>query len=249
MKIPAGWDLPRAIRVQLGQRSGRQRALMAEGHFVLVLHEPPTSKAKERDAVYFWRPPSGEWKSTERGQAKPALEKLIDRYEAAIVELEEKHEASVSASQKFAVLERIAPLNRAARNFTNALIDARDHSESEDAVAELQPACDASTDAARAAELLQTDARHALDFHIAYQSEIQASHSRELERATHRLNSIATMFLPVTAVASIFGMNLRSGLESAPPWMFWGILLGSTSIGLIFSELLAAVRLRRHNRS
>ncbi len=49
-----------------------------------------------------------------------------------------------------------------------------------------------------------------------------------------------------TAVASVFGMNLRSGLEEAPPWMFWLVLFGSMAVGLFISETLVAMKLKRN---
>jgi Mg2+ and Co2+ transporter CorA len=55
---------------------------------------------------------------------------------------------------------------------------------------------------------------------------------------------MATIFLPLTAMASVFGMNLKSGLEHAPPWMFWAIMFGSIVAGLLVSELLAVFKLR-----
>ena len=47
--------------------------------------------------------------------------------------------------------------------------------------------------------------------------------------AAHRLNMIAAVFLPVTAVAGLLGMNLRHGLEDWPaPTTFW------LTVGLCF---------------
>lgn len=248
MKIPPGWDIPLEMRVQLGDRPGRQRALMEDGHLVLVLHKVPIARNRQRDGVYFWRPPGGDWRCSERGQPKRELQKLVEQYETAVVALGEKHELAVSASEKFSVLEQVGPINRAIRNLSDALSRAVDLVEQSEAVAEIQAVCDLAGDVARGAELLLADARHALDFHIALQSEIQAVHSREVEGATHRLNSLATVFLPVTAVASVFGMNLHSGLEGSPPWMFWMILSGSFAAGLLVSEALAAFKLRKYRQ-
>lgn len=244
MKIPPGWDLPLEIRSQFGDRSGRQRAIFSDGHLVLVVHEIPGERTRHRDGVYFWRQPSGEWRSTARGQAKPALAKLIEAYEAEITRLEELHELGTSAKQIFNVLERLGPLNRAIRNFSDALHRAHELLNLEQSSQDFQSFADHASDVARSGELLHHDARNALDFHIALQGEIQAKHSREVEKATHRLNTLATVFLPVTAVASVFGMNLHSGLEEAPTWMFWAILVGSVVAGLLVSEVLTAVKLR-----
>lgn len=247
MKVPAGWDLPVTTRAQLaGDRFGRQREIVADEHLVLVLHRVPDRKASSREGAYFWRNPAGEWRTTLRGKPTAALREMIKEYEDAVVKLEQVHENADSASSKFSVLERLGPLGRAVRNFSDALSRARESLESGEAKQDLQPFVDQITDAARSCELLQLDARNALDFHIARQSEIQAAHSREVEKATHRLNTMATVFLPLTAVASMFGMNLSHGLEGAAPWVFWSIMCGSIVAGLFVSELLAAFRTRRH---
>ena len=244
MKLPAGLDIPLEIRTHIGDRAGRQRELVADGHLVMVLHKAPVSRLKHRESVFFWRPPSGDWRSTERSQPKTVLDAMITEYEDAIDSLSEAHESATSATQKFSVLERVGPLNRAIRNMTDTLGKANATIENAEAESELQKFVDHASDVARACELLQEDARNSLDFHIARQGEIQAAHSREVEKTTHRLNTMATMFLPLTAMASVFGMNLRSGLEQAPAWMFWAIMGGSMFAGIAVSELFAVFRLR-----
>ncbi|MCP4787797.1 MAG: hypothetical protein GY903_29150 [Fuerstiella sp.] len=156
----------------------------------------------------------------------------------------EKHEFAHTALERFSVLEQTCPLNRAIRNPADTLQRARDAVDDVDAKSEIQLFADHAGDAARTCELLQADARNSLDCHVARQGEIQAVHSRGTERAGHRLNVMAAIFLPLTAVSSGFGMNLQSGLENAPPWMFWLILAGSFTAGLMVSEVLVAVKIR-----
>jgi hypothetical protein len=109
MKLPAGWDIPVEIRVHIGDRPGRQREIVADGHLVMVLHKASLTKLKHRESVYFWRARSGEWRCTERGQPKPVPEKLIKEYDDAVDVLRATHDNAVSATQKFAVLERVGP--------------------------------------------------------------------------------------------------------------------------------------------
>ena len=245
MKVPIGWDIPLEMRAHLGERPGQQRGLTADSHLVLVLHRVPSPKSHHREGIYFWRMPDGEWRTCQRGQPRPVLRQLIEEYQDAVDDLARQHEAADSALEIFAVLERVGPITRAARNMAETLIKSRDCLDDREARKDLQDFCDAANDIARACELLQLDARNALDFHIARQSELQAAHSREMERSGHRLNTMAAMFLPLTAVASVFGMNLRSGLEEAPPWMFWTVLFGSMAAGLFISETLVAMKLKR----
>ena len=244
MKVPPGWDMPREIRARLGDRFGRQREIEANGHLFLVLHKVPASGISEREGVFFWLNPAGEWRSTDRGQPRLALRQVVAAYESAVNQLGEKHESSSTAAERFAVLEQIGPLHRALRNLADTLQKARDAVQDVDAKSDIQTFSDHAGDVARTCELLQADARNSLDFHIARQGEIQAIHSRETERAGHRLNVMAAIFLPLTAVSSVFGMNLHSGPEESPPWMFWLILAASFTVGLLVSEVLVAVKLR-----
>ncbi len=247
--VPPGWDIPASIRAQLGDQSGRQRALEADGHVVIVVHKVPRARSHQREGIAFWRNPEGQWSFNGRGNALNVLKQLIEAYQKTVERLGEEHESADSASEKFCILESIGPLNRAARNLFDTLAHARDSVESHDGRRELQKLCDQASDISRACELLQLDARHALEFYIAKQGEIQAANSRELQRASHKLNTLAGIFLPLTAVASVFGMNLRNGFENAPPWMFWLVLLGSVSAGFVASEIMLGVKTRRQRVS
>jgi hypothetical protein len=243
MKVPPGWDIPVDIRIHLSDRSGRQREVVADGHIVMMLHKLPKPKSRTREPAFFWRCPSGEWRTTERGQPRPVLQQLIDEYEEAVETLGEQHGHATTAIQRFEILERIGPISRAIRNLTDTICKGRDVLEDHDAKQDLAGFCDHAQDVVRS-----SDAQNAVDFHIARQAEIQAAHSQEVERATHRLNSMATIFLPLTAVASLFGMNLSSGLESAPPWLFWIIMLGSVVAGFLVSEVNVAMKLRSRSK-
>jgi Mg2+ and Co2+ transporter CorA len=52
----------------------------------------------------------------------------------------------------------------------------------------------------------------------------------------HRLNILAAIFFPLTAIASLFGMNLRSGLEASPTWVFWVVFLAGIVVGMVVRE-------------
>ena len=53
MIIPPTWNLPEAIRVRLGQSTyGRQRAIVEEGHLLLVLHKPPGPDDRGREVCF-----------------------------------------------------------------------------------------------------------------------------------------------------------------------------------------------------
>ncbi len=75
------------------------------------------------------------------------------------------------------------------------------------------------------------DVRHALQYRTVREAEAQARTSREAVRASHRLNIIAALFLPITAIASVFGMNLRHGMENSAA-VFWVAIAIGVGLGL-----------------
>ena len=147
-----------------------------------------------------------------------------------------RSESAVTASDYFAVLEGIAPLDRATSNLAATLQSAR---EAFPEAHELISLRDEASDVERAAELLQKGAKNALDFHIARQNEEQSRLAFEAARAGNRLNVIAAIFLPLTAITGVFGMNLPSGLENSPPALFWTVFALATAFGLILSALVS----------
>jgi Mg2+ and Co2+ transporter CorA len=67
---------------------------------------------------------------------------------------------------------------------------------------------------------------------MAREAEQQAALSRQALQASHRLKILAALFFPLTAVASLFGMNLAHGLDASSVVIFW--LVAVVSIGLGF---------------
>ena len=63
--LPPSWELPAEIRSRLGEKLGRQRAMSAAGHLLLILHAPPRADENERLGHVYWRKPDGTWQSTE----------------------------------------------------------------------------------------------------------------------------------------------------------------------------------------
>lgn len=88
-----------------------------------------------------------------------------------------------------------------------------------------------------ACELLLTDAKHALDYTMAQQAEEQSRADRELAANAERLNRLAALFLPLTLLASLFGMNLPSGLETTSPVAFWVVLGAGLGVGVLLGRL------------
>jgi Mg2+ and Co2+ transporter CorA len=82
-------------------------------------------------------------------------------------------------------------------------------------------------------DLLYEDVRNAIQHRTARKAEEQARLSEQALHASHRLNILAALFFPLTALASLFGMNFRHGLDDYPPVMFWLIFVISVALGLV----------------
>ncbi len=57
--VPEDWEVPVQIRDRFGDSAGRQRAMVADGHLLLVLHEAPGPNDRERKGCLLWRNPAG----------------------------------------------------------------------------------------------------------------------------------------------------------------------------------------------
>ena len=72
-----------------------------------------------------------------------------------------------------------------------------------------------------------------MQYTIAQHTEEQAALSERIAKESHRLNVLAAVALPVTAIGSVLGMNLENGLESLPePISFWLIVAALVTFGL-----------------
>ena len=236
----AGWDLPDAIYRRLGNKAGRQRAMSADGHLLLVLHEPPADDHFDRKPRLFWRPPDGRWRSTASAlDGLQSLRRHVEEFAHAVERLEGEAEAAADADSFYRVLRRAAPVHRTARNLHAALQQAREAAGDEDR--DLIVLRDRAGEVERAAELLHADAKVGLEYSVARQVEAQTRASLAIVESGHRLNVLAAVFLPLTAISAALGMNLHSGIETVgAPWLYWVILVAGLALGsylrLVFSR-------------
>jgi len=237
--LPAAWEVPQIFRDRLGRSVGRQRLMEAEGHLLLILHAPPGPEDTRREGRFFWRHPEGQWRSTEAGSGIAALERHLNEFNERIGELDAQEEKAHTAEEYFDVIYRLSPILRAVRNLHGVLQEARQASGHDRDIISLR---DQAYELERTAELLQADAKNALDFYIARRSEELAGSGHRMATAAHRLNVLAAFFFPVAALTAIFGMNLRSGLEEFPPPLpFYGVL----GVGVVLGAVLTALVTRR----
>jgi hypothetical protein len=226
--LPRTWDLPPALRDRLGDSVGRQRCMLHQGHLLLVLHEVPRPGDAARSGRLLWRRPDGTWDSSFAGGGLQGLLRHLDEFAKAVDALGDRLEDATEAAAIHSVVQASAPLARTVRNLQRVLQEARDGVPNE---RELILARDRAYELERTADLVHHDAGAALQFAAARQAEEQTRAAYRLAQAGHRLNLIAALALPLMAVASVFGMNLPSGLEDAGTAAFWAIVGASLALG------------------
>jgi len=230
--LPAVWEIPPKFLDRLGEKAGRQRAMFADGHLLLVLHGLPQPDDTERKGRYFWRKPDGVWSSDEFGSGPNALVRHLGEYASALERLEEQDETAAGIEDYFAVLQELAPIHRASRNLHTAFQQAREMCPEDRDIINFR---DRAYRIERTAELLYQDARNSLDFAIAKRTEEQALSSQKMSVSAHRLNVLAAFFFPIATLTALFGVNLKIGFEEvAPPFPFLGLLV----LGLLLGYLL-----------
>lgn len=235
--LPMGWTLPEEIRARLGDQAGRQRAMLAEDHLLVILHEPVSPPGQPQRGRIFWRDPQGNWKSNTNANGLMALKQHAQEFMTEITRLDERLDAANSADDYFNVLQAIQPLHRAARNTHAALQQAR---EMVPADRDLIVARDQSVEIERAAELLHGDARNAMEYAQAKQAESQAQLAMQMSAAAHRLNVLVAVFFPIATLSAIFGMNLHSGIVSNDnPRDFWIVVVVGFIVGWFLKSLVS----------
>jgi hypothetical protein len=232
--LPPTWNVPQLFRDRVGEQAGRQRAMFADGHLLLILHAPPSDDHSERGARFFWRSPDGTWLSNSLGSGPRSLRRHVDEFLAQTESLEKLEDEADRSHEYDALLSRITPLLRTARHLHATLQEARELVRED---RDLIVCRDLSYAAERAAELLQSDVQNGLQCAVAKRAEEQAESSHKMAVASHRLNLLAAFFLPLATIASVFGMNLPTGFaEKYAPWHFWA----TVGIGIVFGFLLGA---------
>lgn len=232
LKLPEHFQIETELREQLSGRPGHQRCIEGAGELLLVLHEVPRPRVPERDALFFWKRHDGTWMQPS-GQGIHGLGELLDRYAKAIDGHEEVIDEADTAAEIFKILRHSGPLSRSSRNLVGALeqvlaIDPDDR--------DIRGYRDRAREIERAAELLNTDGRVALEFWRAERAEEHARSGARLNRIAFRLNLLAGFFLPLVALGGLFGMNVD--LPSFTKPLFWVIVVTGLFVGAILLYLV-----------
>jgi Mg2+ and Co2+ transporter CorA len=143
--------------------------------------------------------------------------------------LVEKYQQAQNADDYFQLLEDITPLLKATTSLHATLQSAREAISGDRDLIDLR---DWAEEIERNLTLLNTNTKNALDFKIAKQGEEQAILGQKSLKAGDRLNTLAAIFFPLTAISSVFGMNLPNGLENNSMYLFWLVFLLGIALGL-----------------
>ncbi|QDU25336.1 hypothetical protein ETAA8_04010 [Anatilimnocola aggregata] len=237
--LPPTWDIPAGIRERLGDKVGRQRAMMADGHLLLVLHKLPKANESERQGRFFWRKPDGNWLSSDLGPGAAALAKHLSEFSDLVDKFDRLEDNASTVDEMFRIIEAMGPLHRTTRNLHAALQEARTLISSDRDLINFR---DRAYEIERAAELLLGEVQTALDFALAKKTEEQTAASHQMALASHRLNLLAAFFFPIVTLCSIFGVSLNHGIESIipPPFAFLGVVALGLLLGFILCSILAA---------
>jgi hypothetical protein len=241
--IPESWQVPIKFRQRVGAHAGRQRAMIDNGHLLLILHELPGAKEMERSARLFWRSPDGTWKASggREGGGLPVLKRHLESFQTAIQQFDDAVDQAVTKGALqpepfFEVITRATPVQRTTRNMHKALQQAREGIEDKDIIT----LRDLAGDLERAIDNVVADADNGLAFSAAKNAAAQAQQATRGANAQHRLNLLAALFFPVTAIGTIFGTQMNTGLEGAGPWLFWAIVAGAFGVGFLVRSSVSA---------
>jgi hypothetical protein len=218
--------------------------MIADGHLLLVLHEPPAAGTPERSGRLFWRDLQGAWKSKGLGDGSQALKRHVVEFADRVDQLEKQWNTAETAEAYYKLLRSLAPLHRTVRNLYATLQQAREMIPEDRDLINLR---DQVGEIERAIELLHSDAKNGLDFTVAYQLEQQAERSYHMAVSAHRLNLLAATFFPLATLSgvygAIFGMIVANHAHPEHGWstpgLFWGILGVGMVCGFVLARLVA----------
>lgn len=234
--IPAIWQLPDNIVGRLGSAAGRQR-LIAEGDSLLIVaHEPPLADEESRRGVLFWLDGRGEWRASNGEPGAVAISNLLDRYSHKLDEFDAVESKATRADDYLHLLDGLAPLVRASRNFSEVMDEVRRARPDNRKLIDQR---DRAYEISRRSDLMYNDAKNALDVSVVRRAEEQATAAHRMATSSHRLNMLAAAFFPIATLGSVLGTTLTdewSWARSALPFILYlmvGTLAGIALMGFI----------------
>jgi Mg2+ and Co2+ transporter CorA len=218
------FEVPPSLAHHVGRSVGRQRVITDDGAVLIVLHRPPIDDYWKREGVFLLKKPNTAWLT--KGERSARI--LLDSYRTVACGFDEEFEDASTPSALFALLDRLVPIRRSARNVHAVLAEAGKHLREDTELAEW---INFAYETERGLDLLYDDIRHTIDSHLARIEEEHMELAKQSVIATNRLNLLVALFLPLATIASVLGMNLSHGINKDDPRYFmavvvFGILLG-----------------------
>jgi hypothetical protein len=227
--VPDTWPIPSELKSRVGTRVGRQRLLAHHGHHLLVLHQLPKPGERTRQAAVFWRNPEGHWRCFPGRDSVATLKDHVEAVADALEKLDDRVEDAHKATDFLELIRVARPLQRYTRNMHQTLGQLRDALADD---ADVLAVRDRAYELERLADNVCDDAENGMQHTIAQHTEEQAALSERIAKESHRLNLLAAVAMPITAIGSVLGMNLTNGLEILPePVSFWTIVVLTFGFG------------------
>src|SRR5262245_31386593 len=101
LHLPPDWKIPAVFTGRLGDTAGRQRAMAADGHLLLVLHDPPAHGTLDRAGRPFWRDAGGRWRAASSDDGLPVLKRHVTAFAERTEELERQWQTAGTADDYF----------------------------------------------------------------------------------------------------------------------------------------------------
>lgn len=235
--LPESWNVPQIFRDRLGDNAGRQRAMTADGHLLLVLHKAPQPGQIAREPRLLWRAPDGKWSNHTGGYGLAALKSHIREYEQVLQSLDAEEHEAVGSQQYLKVLTSLAPVLRSARHLHSTLQEAREAVPDE---RELINARDDAYRLERTMELLMSDAKGSLDVAALQQAEEQATSNLAMAKSAHRLNRLAAFFFPLATLSGVFGVSFNHPAKSDMTFgPFFAMVIGGLVCGFLLTLIIS----------
>ncbi|MCA9133816.1 MAG: hypothetical protein KDA45_11705 [Planctomycetales bacterium] len=221
--VPPNWQLPESFRRRLGSFVGRQRVMAHEGQLLILAHMVPAPGETTRRGILFWYD-GNRWQASNGDPAPAAIQLLIDKYIKQLEDYDRQESKAQCSAEYLPLLEGLAPLVRAMRNFYEVLEEARKAAPDRHELIDLR---DRGYEAARMAELLHSDAKNSMEVAVVRRAEEQALASHRMGVAAYRLNTMAALFFPLATLGTIFGTTFTenwSWSRTAAPFLLFMIV-------------------------
>jgi hypothetical protein len=116
-------EVPPSLAHHVVRSVGRQRVIINDGAILIVLHRPPIDDYWKREGVFLLKTTTAAWLF--KGERSARI--LLDSYRTVACGFDEEFEDASTPSALLALLDRLVPIRRSARNVHSVLSEAGKH--------------------------------------------------------------------------------------------------------------------------